>query len=342
MAEIYLKFINKEGVLIQLEGEIITSTYCDLDIVLNTRQDSIAGLCKNQRFVIGDDFPKVYKIKGINEYPSDVMKKSKNINYDCILINLYEDTIQESDDIKNRIADNGTKLKRYATSTNVTDTLYTHGYTEPEHVTRHNRPITTYANTIPDGNISDWIRIAMELTHAPHDWFSYLQQLAIYNPGNPKDANIRLSKGVMQLTEDVFKENMIEGHNNILNPIDNIASAIIYIIRRYGDIRNVPGIKDIINSQISKIKIGCNVWKEEIVILDVNNIGTVKNKPISPTNDTNIFGWAKINNEQVKIDFINKSFKLNNTNPSNKKVKVYYYYYDSNAQCTIVSANDLF
>lgn len=50
------------------------------------------------------------------------------------------------------------------------------------------------------------------------------------------------SKGVMQMIDDSFKENMVAGHNNIFNPIDNIASAIGYIRRRYKDVTQVPGI----------------------------------------------------------------------------------------------------
>src|ERR1041385_7117818 len=39
-----------------------------------------------------------------------------------------------------------------------------------------------------------------------------------------------------------FAAHALPGHGNILSPVDNISSAIEYIIGRYGDVFHVPGI----------------------------------------------------------------------------------------------------
>ncbi len=47
----------------------------------------------------------------------------------------------------------------------------------------------------------------------------------------------------MQTIPSTFSSNAFPGHNNILNPVDNILAAINYIKGRYGDISNHPGLK---------------------------------------------------------------------------------------------------
>lgn len=111
--------------------------------------------------------------------------------------------------------------------------------------------ITQFATNAP-GNLTDWIKQAMQLTNAPDNWLPALQTIAMHeSDGDPNNVNTydinwqqgHPSKGVMQMIDDSFSENMVAGHNNIFNPVDNIASAIGYIRRTYGDVNNVPGIK---------------------------------------------------------------------------------------------------
>lgn len=104
------------------------------------------------------------------------------------------------------------------------------------------------------GSLQDWIHQAMQLTNTPDSWFNSLATIAMKeSDGNPTNVNTydsnflagHPSKGVMQMIDESFRDNMVSGHNNIFNPVDNIASAINYIRRRYGDVSNVPGIKSL-------------------------------------------------------------------------------------------------
>lgn len=101
------------------------------------------------------------------------------------------------------------------------------------------------------GSLTDWINQAMKLTNTPSYWLPYLQTIAMHeSSGDPTNVNTydinaqegHPSKGIMQMIDSSFQENMLPDHNQIFNPIDNIASAINYIRRRYKDVTNVPGI----------------------------------------------------------------------------------------------------
>lgn len=50
------------------------------------------------------------------------------------------------------------------------------------------------------------------------------------------------SKGLMQTIEPTFQEYAAPGHEDILNPVDNIAAATLYSIDRYGSVSDVPGV----------------------------------------------------------------------------------------------------
>lgn len=57
------------------------------------------------------------------------------------------------------------------------------------------------------------------------------------NPPNINDINTAQgnpSRGILQTTGTTFKQYMVAGHGNILNPVDNIAAAIRYMIATYG------------------------------------------------------------------------------------------------------------
>jgi SLT domain-containing protein len=102
------------------------------------------------------------------------------------------------------------------------------------------------------GSVTDWIKQAMKLTGVSDSWLPALQTIAMHESGgdpnniNTYDSNAiagHPSQGLMQTIPSTFSENMIAGHNNILNPIDNTVAAINYIKKRYGDVNNVPGIR---------------------------------------------------------------------------------------------------
>lgn len=68
--------------------------------------------------------------------------------------------------------------------------------------------------------------------------------------GNPRavnnwDSNAAAghpSEGLMQTIGPTFNSYKLPGHNQILNPVDNIIAGVRYAISRYGSISNVPGV----------------------------------------------------------------------------------------------------
>jgi SLT domain-containing protein len=101
------------------------------------------------------------------------------------------------------------------------------------------------------GNVQSWIAQAMVLTGAPASWAGALGTIAIHESGgNPNSINLwdsnalagHPSQGLFQMIPSTFAAHMLSGHQNILNPVDNAASAIGYIRGRYGDVFHVPGI----------------------------------------------------------------------------------------------------
>lgn len=53
------------------------------------------------------------------------------------------------------------------------------------------------------------------------------------------------SKGIMQVIPPTFEAYKVKGHDDIWNPIDNVAAATNYIEARYGDPWNTPGEKSV-------------------------------------------------------------------------------------------------
>src|SRR5256885_12620282 len=75
--------------------------------------------------------------------------------------------------------------------------------------------------------------------------------ISVHEPGvmpaaiNLTDSNARAghpSQGLFQTIPSTFAAHALPGHGNILNPVDNAAAAIGYIVGRYGTVFNVPGI----------------------------------------------------------------------------------------------------
>jgi soluble lytic murein transglycosylase-like protein len=51
------------------------------------------------------------------------------------------------------------------------------------------------------------------------------------------------SQGLMQVIPPTFEEHKLAGHDDILNPVDNIIAGVRYTIDRYGSLAGHPGIE---------------------------------------------------------------------------------------------------
>lgn len=98
------------------------------------------------------------------------------------------------------------------------------------------------------GSLADWVKAALKLTHQPESLAPGLIRAAkAESGGNPRavnnwDINAKLghpSKGVMQMIDGTFNAYKLPGHDNIWNPVDNTAAAIMYMIKHYGSIEAV-------------------------------------------------------------------------------------------------------
>ena len=98
------------------------------------------------------------------------------------------------------------------------------------------------------GSLADWVKAALKLTHQPESLAPGLIRAAkAESGGNPKavngwDINAKLghpSKGLMQTIDSTFNAYKVKGHDNIWNPVDNMAAAIMYMIKRYGSVEAV-------------------------------------------------------------------------------------------------------
>jgi len=75
-----------------------------------------------------------------------------------------------------------------------------------------------------------------------------IQKESNWNPNsvNRWDSNARRgtpSKGLMQTIDPTFRAHAVPGHNDIFNPVHNIAAGVRYAISRYGSLQNVPGVR---------------------------------------------------------------------------------------------------
>ena len=111
-------------------------------------------------------------------------------------------------------------------------------------------------NVKVSGSVMQWLMQAIADTHAPESWLPGLEIIAQHESGgNPNAINLwdinaqhgDPSRGLMQMIMTTFMSNALPGLTNIWNPVDNAASAIRYIERRYGNVWNVPGVRSVMN-----------------------------------------------------------------------------------------------
>ena len=108
----------------------------------------------------------------------------------------------------------------------------------------------------PPGNVQQWIQEAIQILEQngvpaselnAQDIWTIIQHESGGNPNaiNLWDSNAQAghpSKGLMQTIDSTFQSNMLPGHGNIYNPVDNIIAGVRYALGRYGSIGSVPGI----------------------------------------------------------------------------------------------------
>jgi tape measure domain-containing protein len=106
------------------------------------------------------------------------------------------------------------------------------------------------------GNVTTWLQSAMAATGVPSSWLGPLSTMVQHESGgdpsaiNNWDSNAKAghpSQGLMQLIPSTMAAYAMPGMTNILNPIQNAIAGIRYIQARYGNIFNVPGIKNMMN-----------------------------------------------------------------------------------------------
>lgn len=108
----------------------------------------------------------------------------------------------------------------------------------------------TPSGPVPSGAVMDWVRAGIALASKPMSWADPEGRIAMFESGgNPHAINLwdwnaeqgHPSKGLMQMIDSTFEAYKVAGHNDIWNPIDNVASASRYIASRYGDPWHTPG-----------------------------------------------------------------------------------------------------
>ncbi|MFB1479961.1 transglycosylase SLT domain-containing protein [Corallococcus sp. RDP092CA] len=113
------------------------------------------------------------------------------------------------------------------------------------------------AGDVPQGEVGDWIKQAMEILKAngvpvdkmnPQDIAKIIQHESSGDPNainnwdqNAKDGHPSI--GLMQTIQPTFDAYKVAGHDNIRNPVDNIVAAVRYAVDRYGSVSNTPGIQ---------------------------------------------------------------------------------------------------
>ncbi|OLQ51331.1 phage tail tape measure protein [Bacillus paralicheniformis] len=111
---------------------------------------------------------------------------------------------------------------------------------------------STFKGTGGTKAVNQWVTEAVGIAGVPLSWIPGLVTIAMKESGgNPNAINLwdynakagHPSQGLMQTIPSTFNAYKFPGHNNILNPVDNILAAINYIKARYGDISNHPGLK---------------------------------------------------------------------------------------------------
>jgi uncharacterized protein YunC (DUF1805 family)/predicted amino acid-binding ACT domain protein len=98
------------------------------------------------------------------------------------------------------------------------------------------------------GSVAQWLTAALAFDNAPGSWLSLMELLVQRESGgnpnavNPTPVMGEHATGLLQMLPSTFRSNMVAGHTNILNPIDNAIASIRYIERTYGSPGNIPGL----------------------------------------------------------------------------------------------------
>jgi hypothetical protein len=95
--QVNLKMINNNGTTLIFEAKVLNST--DNKLTLSLRKNSdISNIQINTRFIIGEFYPRAYKVCGINEFD---LYNDENISMTLLL-----DNFDLLDDLTNFIAHN--------------------------------------------------------------------------------------------------------------------------------------------------------------------------------------------------------------------------------------------
>ena len=99
---------------------------------------------------------------------------------------------------------------------------------------------------VGSAKVGAWLTTALVQSGKPLAWLPALQTLVQKESGgNPLAVNSQAvggehATGLMQMLGSTFNSYAASGHGNIMNPIDNIMSALNYIKARYGSPYNIP------------------------------------------------------------------------------------------------------
>lgn len=115
------------------------------------------------------------------------------------------------------------------------------------------------ATANPTGDLNSWLQQAEQAAGVSGpQWTQGLDIIAQHESGgNPRavnnwDSNAKAghpSEGLMQTIGPTFQSYALPGHTDIWNPVDNAIAAIRYIQSRYGNINNVPGVRNVDQGQ---------------------------------------------------------------------------------------------
>lgn len=126
----------------------------------------------------------------------------------------------------------------------------------PPAVVPRPRPPSDQSAPRRGGTVDRWVTEAVHILHAhgyrdgqinAEDIKTIIRYESAGNPAavNHDDSNARRgtpSTGIMQTIPPTFERWHLPGHNNILDPIDNIIAGVRYAVARYGSVSQTPGI----------------------------------------------------------------------------------------------------
>jgi SLT domain-containing protein len=107
--------------------------------------------------------------------------------------------------------------------------------------------------------VNDWIQQALSILRAngvdtsqinPADLLTIIEHEFSGNPDaiDDWDSNALAGHppmGLMQTTDSTFNAYKLPGHDDIVNPVDNIIAGVRYALARYGSISAVPGVQTV-------------------------------------------------------------------------------------------------